>query len=241
MLHAVLILSATDLERRRDINKVGGLLVLTYPAEDDQRSGEPKAGGKGGKDHGAREQDMPHDPDREQLRLHLVQPLDQMRNALRRPRRKAPILGGADEQGEQPRTSKSHEGINRQRVAANPTHVAQGIRRVVCLLRHVVAEVGLADPGTPVHVEGEPADPAPEHRPADALDARRQVQEGRPDLVEHLEAALGAAAQLVAWDDQNALGHGPARGASRDEDAQGGDEGELLELGGAEPGPKGPG
>lgn len=107
--------------------------------------------------HGTREQQVPADPPRQQVRPRALEPRGKMRDALRRARREAGVVGGADEEREEGGAGEVDDGEDDERGAADAADLAEGVLGVALGGRDVVAEVGLADPGCAVEVEGEPA------------------------------------------------------------------------------------
>lgn len=140
------------------------------------------------------------------------------------------VFGGLDQHRQDPGADEGDSRVHRQGCAADAAHVAEGVVRVAGVGRGIVAEVRLAYPGAAVDDEGEPADPGPEDGVADGLDARWEGEDCGPDLADDFEAHVGLAG-VVADREEDSFGDCPACYEGGGEHAQGGDDGELFELG----------
>lgn len=107
--------------------------------------------------HGTRKQQVPANPSRQQIRPRALEPRRKVRDALGRARREARIVGGADEEREEGGAGEVDDREDDERGAADAANLGQGVLGVALGGGDVVAEVGLADPGCAVKVEGEPA------------------------------------------------------------------------------------
>lgn len=107
--------------------------------------------------HSTREHQVPANPTRQQIRPRALEPRREVRYALGRAGREARVVGGADEEGEDGGADEVDNGEDDERGAADAADLAEGVLGVALGGGDVVAEVGLADPGCAVKVEGEPA------------------------------------------------------------------------------------
>lgn len=199
---AVVKLLVSDLssqieQKNQKQTKTLGDKLLTYSTEDNKGGCEAETFRKGSEKHGACEHQVTRLPHGEEVRFHLAETLHQVRDARRRAVGELLVLGDAHDQGQEPGAGEGHERVNSECVTSDPAHIAQCIGRCDRAALsggrsgRIIPEVCLADPGAPVEVKREPPYPGPEHGPANYLDARREVDEGRPDLADYLEAPLG--------------------------------------------------